>query len=65
MTQLATRNQLADENLGLGKATWTYISGMEEELDHKTLYKAVRSFYVASSPKTLKTIPFRDSIFQD
>ena len=30
---LATRNQLADENLGLGDATWTYISGMDEQLD--------------------------------
>ena len=51
---LATQNQLADENLGLGDATWTYISGMEEELDPKTLYKAVRSFYVASLEKMLK-----------
>ena len=62
---LATQNQLADENLGLGDATWTYISGMEEELDPKTLYKAVRSFYVASLEKMLKRFPFGDSIFQD
>ena len=62
---LATRNQLADENLGLGDATWTYISGMEEELDPKTLYKAVRSFYVASLQKMQKIFPFGDSIFQD
>ena len=62
---LATRNQLADENLGLVDATWTYISGMEEELDPKTLYKAVRSFYVASLQKMLNKIPFGDSIFQD
>ena len=48
---LVTRNQLADENLGLGDATWMYISGMEEERDPKTLYKAVRSFYVDSYRK--------------
>ena len=48
---LASRNQLADENLGLGDATWMYISGMEEELDPKTLYKAVRSYYVDSYRK--------------
>ena len=41
---LATQNQLADENLGLGDTTWTYISGMEDELDLKTLYKAVCNF---------------------
>ena len=35
---LATQNQLANENLGLGDATWTYISGMEEELDPKTWF---------------------------
>ena len=57
---LATRNQLADENLGFGDATWTYISGMEEELDSKTLYKAVRSFYVASLQKMLKKFLFGD-----
>ena len=62
---LATRNQLADEKLGLGDATWTYISGMEEELDPKTLNKAVRSFYVASLQRMLKIFPFGDSIFQD
>ena len=48
---LATQNQLADVNLGLGDATWTYIFGMAEELDPKTLYQAVRSFYVASLQK--------------
>ena len=51
---LATRNQLADENLDLGDATWMYFSGMEEELDPKPFYKAVRSFYVASLQKMLK-----------
>ena len=62
---LATQNQLADENLGLGDATWTYISGIEEERDPKTLYKAVRSFYVASLQKMLKKFLFGDSMFHD
>ena len=43
LTEL-TRNQLADENLGLGDATWTYISGMEEELDPKTFIKLYAVF---------------------
>ena len=39
---LATRNQLANENCGLGDATtWTYLDlWMEEELDPQPYYKA-------------------------
>ena len=62
---LATQNQLADENLGLGDATWTYIAEMEEELDPKPLFKAVRLFYVASIQKMLKKFPFGDSILKE
>ena len=51
---LATQHQLADKNLGLGDATWMYLSGMEEELDPKPFYKTLRSFYLASLQKMLK-----------
>ena len=38
----AACNQLADENLGLGDATWKYPAEMEEELDPKPFYEAAR-----------------------
>ena len=67
LTKLSFANsgQLADENLGLGNDTWLHLSGMEEEYDPKPLYRAVRSFYVASLQKMLKKFPFGDSILKD
>ena len=62
---LATCNQLADENLGLGDATWKYLAEMEEKLDPKPFYEAVRLFYVASIQKMLKKFPFGDSILKN
>ena len=61
----AQENQLDDENLGLGDATWAYLSSLEEEFDPKPFYQAVRSFYVASLKKMLKKFPFGDSILKD
>ena len=61
----ARTNQLADENLGLGNDTWVYLAGMEEEHDPKSLYEAVRSFYVATVKKMLKKFPFGDTILTD
>ena len=45
--------------MGLGDATWAYLSSLEEEFYPKPFYQAVRSFYVASLKKVL---PFGDSI---
>ena len=61
----AQEDQLEHENLGVGDATWAYLSAMEEELDPKPFYEAVRRFYVASLKKMLKKFPFGDSILKD
>ena len=34
----AQGDQLDDENLGLGDATWAYLSSLEEEFDPKPFY---------------------------
>ncbi len=54
-----------DENLGVGDATWAHLSEMEEELDPKPFFQAVRRFYTASLQKMLKKFPFEDSILKD
>ena len=56
---LARRDQLSDESLGVGDATWTHIAQMEEEHDMKTFYTAVRSFYVATIQKMFKKSSLR------
>ena len=56
---------LADENLGLGNDLWVHLGSMEEEYDPSSLYRAVRSFYVASLQKMLKKFPFGDLILKD
>ena len=61
----ASAGQLADENLGLGNDTWAHLSSMEELYDPRPLYRAVRSFYIASLKKMLKKFPFGDSILKD
>ncbi len=62
---LATRGQLLDENLGIGDATWTLIAELEEELDTKPFYTAIRNFYVATIRKMVKKFPFGDSLLKD
>ena len=37
----AQGDQLDDENLGLGDATWAYLLSLEEEFDPKPFYQAV------------------------
>jgi hypothetical protein len=51
--------------LGLGDDTWGYNAGLEEELDIRPFYCAVRSFYLATIQKMLKKFPFNDSILKD
>ena len=67
LTQLsfATKNQLADENLGIGNEAWIHLSSFEEEYDPKPFYNAVRGFYVSTLQKMLKKFPFGDSILKD
>jgi len=62
---LATRGQLPDENLGIGDATWALIAELEEELDTKPFYTAIRNFYVATIQKMVKKFPFGDSLLKD
>ena len=61
---LATCNQVADENFGLDNATWKYLAEMKEKLDPEPFYEAVCHFYVASQKK-LEKFPFADSILKD
>ena len=56
----SSSDQLADEELGIGDATWVYLSEMEEDYETKPFFKAVRSFYVDSLKKLLKKLPFGD-----
>ena len=51
-------SQVSDEHLGIGNDTWACIAELEEELDPKPFYKAVRTFYLATITKMLKKIPF-------
>ncbi len=51
---LEKRGQLADENLGIGNATWVHLTELEEEHDVKPFYAAVRNWYVATIKKMLK-----------
>ena len=54
---VARRDQLSDESLGVGDATWTHIAQMEEEYDMKPFCTAVRNFYVATIQKIFLNFP--------
>ena len=56
---------VSDEHLGISNDTWAFIAELEEELDPKPFYKAVRRFYLATIQKMLKKFPFGDSFFKD
>ncbi len=62
---LEKRGQLADENLGIGNATWVHLTELEEEHDVKPFYAAVRNWYVATIKKMLKNFPFHDTLLKD
>ncbi len=57
--------QLDDEDLGIGNDTWACISALEEEMDIKPFFRAVRDFDIATVKKMLKKFPFSDSILKD
>jgi len=57
---LDSSSQVSDEHLGIGNDTWACIAELEEELDPKPFYKAVRIFYLATINKMLKKFPFGD-----
>ena len=61
---LVTEAQLANENLGLGDATWIHIAELEEEFGPKPIYTAVRNFYVGTI-KMLKIFPFGDTLLKE
>ena len=46
-------------------ATWISIATLEEELDTKPFYSAVRSFYVATVKKMLNKFPFGDTLMKN
>ena len=45
---LDVTNQVEDENLGIGISTWEYLHDLEEELDIKPFFRAVRNFYTST-----------------
>ena len=63
--KLAIRDQLTDENLGLGDGTWTCVAVLETEHDVKPFYTAVRNFYKATIEKMLKKFPFGDPLLKN
>ena len=58
-------SQLADENLGIGQATWQHLAELQLEHDLKPFFVGVRSFYLATIKKMLQKFPFRDSLLKD
>ena len=56
LLSFARNKQLEDENLGIGSATWACVSELEDELDPKPFFTAVRNFYIATIKKMLKKI---------
>ncbi len=57
--------QLTNENLGIGTATWLYLSELEQTQDIKPFFEVVRKFYVETIIKLLKKFPFEDSLMKD
>lgn len=45
------KNQLSDENLGIGDNTWVALAEVEQEHDIKPLLTSVRKFYLSSIKK--------------
>ena len=62
---LDVTNQVEDENLGIGISTWEYLHDLEEELDIKPFFRAVRNFHTSTIKKMLKKFPFEDSLLKD
>ena len=63
--KLDSSSQVLDEHLGIGKDTWISIAALEEELDPKSFYSAVLSFYVATVTKMLNKFPFGNTLMKN
>ena len=57
-------SQLADENLGIGQATWEHLAELQLEHDLKPFFVGVRSVDLAAIKKMLQKFPFRDSLLK-
>lgn len=53
-----------NENLGIGTATWTSLSELEETHNIKPFFNAVRKFYIQTINKMQK-FPFGDSLMKN
>ena len=58
-------NQVADEHLGIGTATWACVAEFEQERDPKPFFAAIRKFYKSTLTKMMKKFPFGDSMLKD
>ena len=63
--KLDSSSQVLDEHLGIDNDTRISIAALEEELDPKPFYLAVRSFYVATDTKMLNKFPFGDTLMKN
>ena len=60
--RLDKRGQLTHENLGIGAATWSYLTELESTHDIKPFFTAVRKFYCETINKMHNKFPFDDSL---
>ena len=60
-----SENYKPDENMSLGTDTWACVAELEEEMDMKPFFSAVRKFYLATLKKMFKKFPFGDTLLKD
>ena len=58
-------NHKPDENMSIGTDTWECVAELEEEINIKPFFSAVRQFYLATLKKMFKKFPFGDTILKD
>ena len=60
--------QLPDDQLGIGKEAWAYLSSEEDSLDpsvQRLFFNGAREFYVAISSTIIRKFPFTDTLVDD
>ena len=58
-------NHKPDESMSIGTDTWVCVAELEEEMDMKPFFSAVRQFYLVTLKKMFKKFPFGDTILRD
>lgn len=60
-----SENHKPDESISIGTDTWVCVSELEEEMDMKPFFSAVKQFYMTTLKKMFKKFPFGDTILKD